>query len=72
MRAGRREDVEGKEVAEAGASGVTIRVLMGENVGATNFVTRHFEVDPGGRTPSKTPARASSPSCASSRRRRRA
>jgi quercetin dioxygenase-like cupin family protein len=44
-------DVEGKEVAEAGAAGVTIRVLMGDNVGAPNFITRHFEVAPGGHTP---------------------
>jgi len=44
-------DVEGKAVTEAGADGVTIRVLMGENVGASNFTLRHFEVAPGGHTP---------------------
>lgn len=43
--------VEGKAVAEAGATGVTIRVLMGDNVGAPNFVMRHFEIAPGGSTP---------------------
>ncbi len=51
MHVGRWGDVEGKEVTEAGANGVTIRVLMGENVGAPNFVLRHFEVAPGGHTP---------------------
>lgn len=51
MHVGRWTEVEGKEVSEAGAAGVTIRVLMGEDVGAPNFVLRHFEVAPGGRTP---------------------
>jgi len=45
------EEIEGKEVSDPGASGVTIRVLMGENVNAPNFVTRHFEVAAGGHTP---------------------
>ncbi|MBP2673166.1 MAG: hypothetical protein H6Q84_6 [Deltaproteobacteria bacterium] len=44
-------EIEGKTVTEAGAAGVTIRVLMGDNVGAPNFVARHFEVAPGGHTP---------------------
>jgi len=51
MHVGRWKDVEGKAVTEAGAGGVTIRVLMGDNVGAPNFTTRHFEVAPGGHTP---------------------
>jgi quercetin dioxygenase-like cupin family protein len=51
MHVGNWEDVEGKPVTEAGAGGVTIRVLMGDNVGAPNFTTRHFEVAPGGHTP---------------------
>jgi len=51
MHAGNWKDVEGKAVTEAGAEGVTIRVLMGENVGARNFTLRHFEVAPGGHTP---------------------
>ncbi len=46
--------VEGKTVTEPGAKGVTIRVLMGENVGAPNFVMRHFELAPGGCTPYHT------------------
>jgi len=45
------KDVEGKKVTEDGARGVTIRVLMGDNVGAPNFTLRHFEVEPGGHTP---------------------
>ena len=44
-------EIEGKAVGEAGAKGVTIRVLMGDNVGAPNFVMRHFEIAPGGFTP---------------------
>ncbi len=51
MHVGRWTDVPGKEVSGAGAAGVTIRILMGENVGAPNFVLRHFEVTPGGHTP---------------------
>ncbi len=54
MHVGRWKDVEGKAVTEAGADGVTIRVLMGDNVGAPNFTTRHFEVAPGGHTPYHT------------------
>jgi quercetin dioxygenase-like cupin family protein len=45
------EDVEGKQVTDAGARGVTIRVLMGENVGAPTFAMRHFSLAPGGNTP---------------------
>lgn len=45
------KDVEGKAGTDPGAEGVTIRVLMGENVGAPTFTMRHFEVAPGGRTP---------------------
>ena len=51
MHVGNWKDVAGKAVTEAGAGGVTIRVLMGDNVGASNFTTRHFEVAPGGHTP---------------------
>ncbi len=46
--------VEGKPVTEAGARAVTIRVLMGDNVGAPTFTMRHFEVAPGGATPYHT------------------
>jgi len=51
MHIGSWTGVEGKAVTEAGAAGVTIRVLMGDNVGAPNFTLRHFEVAPGGHTP---------------------
>lgn len=51
MHVAKWDEVDGKTVAEAGAEGVTIRVLMGENVGAPNFTMRRFEVAPGGRTP---------------------
>jgi len=54
MHIGAWKDVEGKAVTEAGAGGVTIRVLMGDNVGALNFTLRHFEVAPGGHTPYHT------------------
>lgn len=54
MHVGRWIDVEGKAVSETGASGATIRVLMGDNVGAPNFTTRHFELAPGGHTPFHT------------------
>ncbi len=47
-------DVEGKAVTESGARGVTIRVLMGDDIGAPNFAMRHFEVAPGGNTPYHT------------------
>jgi len=56
MHVGSWKDVEGKTVAESGADGVTIRVLMGDNVGAPNFTLRHFEVAPGGHTPYHTHA----------------
>ena len=51
MHVGSWTGVEGKAVTEAGAASVTIRVLMGDNVGAPNFTLRHFEVAPGGHTP---------------------
>jgi quercetin dioxygenase-like cupin family protein len=56
MHIARWNDVAGKAVAEQGATGVTIRVLMGENVGAPTFTMRHFEVAPGGSTPYHTHA----------------
>jgi quercetin dioxygenase-like cupin family protein len=45
------DQIEGRSVTEAGAEGVTIRVLMGDNVSAPNFVMRRFEIAPGGHTP---------------------
>ena len=51
MHTAKWSDIEGKAVTDPGAEGVTIRVLMGENVGAPTFTMRHFELSPGGCTP---------------------
>lgn len=51
MRTAKWEDIEGTKVTDPGAEGVTLRVLMGENVGAPTFTMRHFEIAPGGHTP---------------------
>ena len=39
------------DVAMEGASGVKMRMLIGDDDGATNFHMRHFEVATGGHTP---------------------
>ena len=44
-------DVEGVEVKIDQADGVTMRVVIGPDQGAPNFVMRVFEVAPGGHTP---------------------
>ena len=44
-------EIEGKPVTDPEAKGITVRVLMGENVGAPTFTMRHFEIAPGGHTP---------------------
>lgn len=54
MHVSRWEEVEGKPVTDPGAKGVSIRVLMGDNVGAPTFSMRHFELSPGGSTPYHT------------------
>jgi len=51
MYAAQWKDIEGKAVTDPGAEGVTIRVLMGDNVEAPTFTMRHFEIARGGRTP---------------------
>ena len=43
-------EVEPKEFTDQ-AKGVNIRVVIGEQEGAFNFVMRVFELDPGGYTP---------------------
>ncbi len=43
--------IEAKEVAEKGASKARIRVLIGVEDGAENFIMRMFELEPGGNTP---------------------
>ncbi len=50
MKVFRYVDVEA-ESAEDGASGVTVRWLIDERVGAENFAMRLFEIEPGGYTP---------------------
>ena len=54
MHTAQWKEIEGKTVTEPGARGVTIRVLMGDNVGAPTFTMRHFEIAPGGATPYHT------------------
>ncbi len=54
MKVANFSEVEARSVSEPGAKGVTLRVLMGKNVGATNYVMRHFELAPGGNTPFHT------------------
>ena len=44
------KDVAPETVIE-GASGVQIRWIITEDMGARNFVMRHFEISPGGYTP---------------------
>lgn len=51
MRTAKWNEIEGKRVTDPEAKGVTLRVLMGENVGAPTFTMRHFEIAPGGSTP---------------------
>ena len=51
MHTAKWDDIEGTEITEPGATGVTIRVLMGDNVGAPSFTMRHFEIATGGYTP---------------------
>ena len=65
MHVGNWKDVEGKAVTEAGAGGVTIRVLMGDNVGAPNFTLR-ISRSPPAATRRSTPTRGST-RCSSSR-----
>ena len=43
-------DVPAEDVEE-GAEGVKIRWIITEDMGAPNFVMRHFEIAPGGHTP---------------------
>jgi hypothetical protein len=35
-----------ENITDPGAEGITIRVLMGDNVGAPTFTMRHFEIAP--------------------------
>ena len=44
-------DMDPVQVEVEGATNTTIRVVLGPNVGAPNFVLRVFEIGPGGQTP---------------------
>ncbi len=54
MHVGRWKDVGGNPVTEAGADGVTIRVLMGDSGAPPTFVPRPPPVPPDGPTPFHT------------------
>jgi quercetin dioxygenase-like cupin family protein len=45
------EDVEALTPQEPGIVGVKMRVVIGEEEGAPNFIMRHFSVEPGGQSP---------------------
>ena len=47
----RAQELPGKAVEMDGASGVTMRMMVGRSDGAPNFAMRHFTVEPGGHTP---------------------
>ena len=47
-------DVEGRKVEEAGAQGVTIRTVIGEQDGAPNFAMRVISFEADGATPNHT------------------
>ena len=51
MRVIRYDDIPEKKVETEGAVGVGIRVLIGEEHGAPNFIMRRFSIRPGGQTP---------------------
>jgi quercetin dioxygenase-like cupin family protein len=45
------EDLESRPIDDPAASGVTMRIAVGPDDGAPNFVMRVFTVGPGGHTP---------------------
>ncbi len=45
------EQVDAKPMQMPGASGVTMKLMVGRDDGAPNFAMRLFEVGPGGHTP---------------------
>ena len=51
MKVNHYEDVESNPVDMEGATGCSVRWLVGESDGAPNFAMRQFEVAPGGFTP---------------------
>ena len=51
MKVNHYDDIESRPVEMEGASGCSVRWLVGESDGAPNFAMRRFEVAPGGYTP---------------------
>ena len=51
MKVNHHEQIEAKPVEMEGASGCTVRWLVGESDGAPNFAMRQFEIAAGGHTP---------------------
>jgi quercetin dioxygenase-like cupin family protein len=47
----RWRDITPQEVTQEGATNTTIRILIGPDNGAPNFIMRLFEIAPGGATP---------------------
>ncbi len=54
MKINHYEQVQSQAVDMEGASGVTVRWLIGEDDAAPNFAMRQFDVAPGGHTPKHT------------------
>jgi quercetin dioxygenase-like cupin family protein len=51
MKVSHYEQIESQQVDMPGASGCSVRWLVGEKDGAPTFAMRQFEVEPGGHTP---------------------
>lgn len=51
MKVAHVDGIASRPVVMEGAEGVRIRVAIGEEQGAPNFVMRVFDVEPGGHTP---------------------
>lgn len=49
-------EVKAEEVTEAGATGTRVRWLIAKGDGAEHFAMRHFEMSPGGHSPSHSHA----------------
>lgn len=47
----RADQISGVPVKMEGASGVSMRMMVGRDDGAPNFALRHFTVEPGGHSP---------------------
>ena len=51
MKVNQAQQIQSQQVDMPGASGCSVRWLVGEKDGAPNFAMRQFTVEPGGRTP---------------------